>query len=1129
MGLTMSESETGFSLLIEQRRRWHQDDCVRVEAYLESHPEVRANPETVLELIYNEIVLREEKGDVPRLDEYLERFPHLDDQIRLQFDLHQAVQAERLAATSIREAEDTALRPKSRPGQGCRVEAIAGYEIRQELGRGGMGVVYQAWQRDLKRPVALKMILAGDHASARTRARFRTEAEAVARLQHPNIVQIYEIGEHEGRSFIALEFVEGGSLDRHLGGTPQAAVPAAHLVEALARAMHYAHEQGIILRDLKPQNILLAPNANPQKSNPKSEIRNPKQIPITKEEYPKREGAALAQIDRRDLGDSGFGIVSTCDIRISDLTFGISNFFPKITDFGLAKLVDADSGVTPSEAFVGTPNYMAPEQAEGKGRMTHPTVDVYALGAILYELVTGRPPFKGTTVAQTLEQVRTQEPVPPSRLQPRLPRDLETICLKCLEKDPGRRYASALELAEDLRRFQAQEPIRARPVSWGERGIKFARRRPAVAGLIAVSLTALICGLGLVAWHYEDLQVQVRQAKTRATKAERLVQQERQKTMAAQLAKAKAHHQAQDRFCRFVKERDEALFYGIYKTLFPDQSVPPSRQAARKALDLAGAWKKGDRALANSRYLENGQAQEIQETCYELFLILAESVAGSAAGQTGEQQKKRAQQALRLLDRAAQFGSPTRAFYRRRARYLGRIGDERGKNREEKQAEQLQPDSAMDFFLLGDEQFRHGNAPQALRNFEETLRRRPDHFWGQYYLSLCYLAMHRPAEAKVGLPACLSRRPDFLWTYLLRGFANQRLKDWKAAEADFHKASLLGPNEHARYILLVSRGLVYYDQNRFPAAEAELRRAIALRPNRPAAYLNLSWVYRKQHKWTQALEQLEHAERLQPPVEILANIHLERGRIYYGNKNYAAALKAWAGALKASPGFAPAHYWRGRALLGRQRFKEAARAFDAYLQHGGQPNGDVYRGRGHARTKAGDLLGSLEDYTQALYLHPDAEIYAHRGWAYFFLDAWRLALADFEKALRLDPDYGDAYTGRGLARVMLGQFEEAVADARQALDLGPETPEMMHNNACIFALAIDKVMRAASKKLDRQLLARDYRKTALDTIRQTLAMLRPEERGPFWRTTILPDVALRTLHDCPQFHQWTKQYSQPAR
>jgi tetratricopeptide (TPR) repeat protein len=334
------------------------------------------------------------------------------------------------------------------------VPAIEGYEVVGELGRGGMGVVYRARQVLLNRPCVLKMILAGVHAEAEAVVRFLAEAEAVARLQHPNIVQIHNIGEADGLPYFELEYVEGGSLDRRLDGTPWTAPRAAALVEALARGVAEAHRVGIIHRDLKPGNVLLAADGT-----------------------------------------------------------------PKVTDFGLAKALGSDAGLTRTDSILGSPGYMAPEQATGKAKLVGPLADVYSLGAILYELLTGRPPFVGTTVLEILEQVKTIEPVPPSRLVPGLSRDVETLALKCLQKEPARRYESAAALAEDLRRFVGGEPIVARPVPFWDRAWRWCRRHPAPAALTAALVLVAALGLAGILWQW-DAAVEAGDLASRGATAE---------------------------------------------------------------------------------------------------------------------------------------------------------------------------------------------------------------------------------------------------------------------------------------------------------------------------------------------------------------------------------------------------------------------------------------------------------------------------------------------------------------------------------------------------------------------------------------------------------------------------------
>jgi serine/threonine protein kinase/tetratricopeptide (TPR) repeat protein len=358
---------------------------------------------------------------------------------------------------------------------------VAGYSILRELGRGGMGVVYLARQLKPHRLVALKMILAGSHAAPEQLERFRLEAEVVARLQHPNIVQIHEVGEQEGLPFFSLEYVEGLSLPQLLAGTPQPAREAARLVYTLARAVDYAHQRGVVHRDLKPANILL-------------------QETITR---PSREGD-------QEQGSQGEEGVDRAPL---------SSLIPKIADFGLAKRLDIESGQTRSGDIMGTPSYMAPEQASGQIHAVGPPVDIYALGAALYEMLTGRPPFKAETPAETIRQVVTEEPVRPTRLQRKVPYDIETICLQCLQKEPARRYVTAAALADDLERFINGQPIKARPTPWWEQGFKWAKRRPSLAGLVAVTILAALALLGGGLWYNAHLQAALADARQQRDKA----------------------------------------------------------------------------------------------------------------------------------------------------------------------------------------------------------------------------------------------------------------------------------------------------------------------------------------------------------------------------------------------------------------------------------------------------------------------------------------------------------------------------------------------------------------------------------------------------------------------------------
>jgi serine/threonine protein kinase len=435
-------------LRADQRLRWQRGQPLPIGEYLRAVPGLADDPAAVLDLIDGESLLRQERGETPSADDYRERFPTLARAIGETMQAEEQLGA--LLAGS--DASPSCTSPLSEataapfPGapdgappliRAAALPNVPGYEVLGVLGKGGMGVVYQARQRRLGRLVALKMILRAEHADDDDRRRFRLEAEAVARLQHAHIVQIFEVGEYQGKPFFSLEFCPSGSLDKKLAGTPLPPKEAAALVQSLAKAMHAAHQAGVVHRDLKPANVLLG-----------------------------ADGA------------------------------------PKVTDFGLAKLADpaAVSAVvlTRSGEIVGTPSYMAPEQAAGKAVSTQ--TDVYALGAILYECLTGRPPFKAATVMDTLYQVLSGEPAPPSRLNPQTPRDLETICLKCLRKEPAQRYASAEALAHDLQQFQRGEPITARRVGVLGWASQWVRRYPAVAGLLGVVVLLAAVGAILITW-----------------------------------------------------------------------------------------------------------------------------------------------------------------------------------------------------------------------------------------------------------------------------------------------------------------------------------------------------------------------------------------------------------------------------------------------------------------------------------------------------------------------------------------------------------------------------------------------------------------------------------------------------
>jgi serine/threonine protein kinase/WD40 repeat protein len=444
----ISDSELGAIVRVDLRQRWRRGEQAATSDYLSRFPQLQADPALVVDLIYTEFLVREELGERAHLALLQGQFPQYAAELADQVEFHCALEGGALETRTPEKGAQTHP-PQVIPATGAkprtRLPSLGpGYEVLAEIGRGGMGIVYRARQVGLNRLVALKMVRGAEFASAELLDRFRAEAEAVARLHHPNIVQIFDYGEHDGLPYLALELVEGETLAARIGSLPETnsqpwpAREAAALVASLAVAVQFAHEQGVIHRDLKPANILLAA----------------------------RKKASESSSTSLQPGSSG-----------------PLNEIAKITDFGLAKVFrdDAD-GQTQTGSVLGTPSYMAPEQASGYGHIG-PQADVYALGAILYELLAGRPPFREATAVATLQQVLNEQPVALRRLNPQVPRDLATICEKCLSKEPRSRYASAGGLASDLERFLNDRPIQARRISALERGWRWCRRNRALATL----------------------------------------------------------------------------------------------------------------------------------------------------------------------------------------------------------------------------------------------------------------------------------------------------------------------------------------------------------------------------------------------------------------------------------------------------------------------------------------------------------------------------------------------------------------------------------------------------------------------------------------------------------------------
>jgi len=974
---------------------------------------------------------------------------------------------------------------------GTITAAIPGYEILGELGRGGMGVVYKARHVSLKRLVALKMILAGGYAGEGDKQRFRTEAEAVARLRHPGIVQIYDIGEVAGNPYFSLEYCDGGSLAKKLGGTPLPPREAAEVVQSLACAMQAAHDAGIIHRDLKPANILLVSGgfvrSEPGQAGHHSPLHHP---PLTTHQ-------------------------------------------PKITDFGLAKKLD-EAGQTASGAVMGTPSYMAPEQAGGKGKEVGPAADIYALGAILYECLSGRPPFKAASAMDTILQVLADEPVPPSRLNPKVPRDLERICLKCLQKEPGKRYRGAEDLAADLGRYLRGEPVHARAVSRMERTWKWARRRPAVAALWGVVIIASLGLAGVVFWHFDDLQsqltearadeqqalaaktaaeerlqvaklegdvrnlaaqsrdaiaradwvnatVHIRNALARITQAESTLDLSQGQDLAKLRVEAESLRQETERYEKartdyvaFLRGRDDALFYQSAVTgLDAATNRRRARDAARQGVRLFVS--DDGTPVVPDKYFSRSERSEILGGCYQLFLLWAESVASPAVEHEGDYAT-----ALVLLDRAAKLHAATRAYHLRRARYLGKLGKRADAQKEREQALALPPADDLDSFLLGEDEFRQGNVVEAVRHLNAAVTANPKNFWAHYFLGVAYMSPPQPRSdlARASFTSCLSLglKQDFPWVYLLRAFAAGDLGDFAAAEADFARAQTLTLDPEARCGLLVNRGYLRvlqakavpaddltaacgllfanpapleagalvaqkYRRKKLDDAVADLHQAVDLKPDQYSAYINLAQTLRMQKKLPDAIAQLDKALGKNAKLSVL---YRERAQIHMQEDHTAEALRDLDRAIELENGKASKAgdlvqkaqilYRQGRHAQALAAAREALSAQPAHA-------------RAHLLSaQASLLLGSYADALASLnqferFGQPSAAFHVARGRVRGKLGNHRGAVDDFTQALALKPDTA-TYIHRGWAYLLaLRSPRPALADFEEALRRAPDHGE----------------------------------------------------------------------------------------
>jgi serine/threonine-protein kinase len=707
--------------------------------------------------------------------------------------------------------------------QPTELPIVPGYEVEAVLGRGGMGIVYRARHVRLNRLVALKMLLAGVYATSHERARFQREAEAVARLKHPNVVQVYDVGDIGSRAFFTMEYVEGGSLSQKLAGIPQSSREAAQFVVTLAGAVQAAHEHGVVHRDLKPANVLLAEDGT-----------------------------------------------------------------PKVTDFGLARAQDDGAGLTLTGVALGTPSYMAPEQARGRPDAIGAAVDVYALGAILYELLTGRPPFRAATAAETVQQVISQEPAPPSRLNDQVPRDLETICLKCLNKEPHLRYGTAALLADDLRRYLRSEPILARRASPAERLIKWTRRNRSLAAFLVSGMLLLNVLVALVVSVQTDrnmltrtveddfrevVQAQQRQAWDDARKAlerakgrlggggsaelrRRADQLERELALVKTLETILFAHMASDAPNKLAQQsaaRYEAEFRDA--GLFDGSEEPEVIAAQVRATGIA---KPVLAALDDWTHDWTGYVDDRQRWLIDVARLVDEDPASRSMRDAKLWEDRSALEAFALSAPLANQSVPFLMFL---GQHLENFGGDTVKYLTRVQnahVDSYQANGALANFLV-----MKNNPAESVRYFQAAIALKPAHPGLHRNLGKALGDLGRLDEALVELKEAARLVPDSAQYSTSIGLALNNLK--RPAEAERRLRQVL--ETHPGYPPCLN-GLAnsLFQQGRHEEAFDTYRRAIAADPNFADAHRQLKESYLILRRWEEAREAWQQWLACNPPL-----------------------------------------------------------------------------------------------------------------------------------------------------------------------------------------------------------------------------------------------------------------------
>lgn len=1055
------------------------------------------------------------------------------------------------------------------PGQNEQwLDSPASFAVESEIASGGLGRILLARDEYLGRQVAIKEVLPKRADSPDLVRRFFQEARVTGQLEHPGIVPVYSLGiQQDGKPFYVMKLVKGttyaeaiDSYHRQRSSKRDLSLDFDRLLRNfvdICQAVAFAHSRGVLHRDLKPQNVM--------------------------------------------LGDFGETIV--VDWGLAKILANPENDVPD--DGG----IESTSGVqTHAGIILGTPAYMSPEQAMGSLDRLDQRSDVFALGSILYEVLVGFPPFQGRDKQEILSKCRSGIFTAPRIIDPKIPPALDAVCRKALAWQPQDRYPDAKSLAEEIIRWQAGETVAAYREPLPMRIFRWMRRHRSLvygASAAVLSMIALVTAFGMLErWSDQRRDIEIAgllqegqreivsrnwqvardplvramtlakedsSHKLRLAEAESLLE-----SVDQQLAILRDKRKAAEDFNRFQDLQTTVLFHQSFPRDTDEQDL---RETALRALRVFGIADPTSSLTIDDSLYGVDESQQIRTGCRELCFLVATAGSQAASGRPPEEEIERS---LRWLDLAESLGPPLKSYYLARARLLGLLGMAKEAAEATRAAECTEPAEASDFFLLAEGSYAQQEFESAKDWLQAALQIDPSRFSALYLLCACDLQLGHWEESIRGLTACAGLRPEFLGTYLLRGYAWGELGDLAAAERDFSTAERIAPREPA---LFNNRGIVRLRNGHFDKAIDDFRAAIQWMPESPVGHINLAEAYRAQGDLPQALSALERAIELAPNqatayrsrgrilIDTLqldeatrdlrraisleqnrrfrAKDHTELGKVLQRRNDLEGALAEYEAAIATYPESSEAHLLMGIALVDRGEVRLAMDALDRYEELTSEatkrPNAQesestqnaarsaFHRERSLLRMAVGtDIWGAFTDSILATKLDPDstkhsqpsdrnriAILQSRRGWSLLGPTAWRMALDDFDAAAKNPRADGEPFAGRGYAKALLGDYRAAIEDAEKALSLGPRNPEHLFNIACIYSQASARAQTDPAE-VEPTKRSAEYAERADRLLRESLELTPPESQAS-WIRTMYADIALDPIRHLPLLRKWSEE------